>query len=511
MKQLAPNKPTDNFLKTTLLLPDTIDNHFYSNIAVAGKQINTPINQYEQGNFAIKDYEWYKYLMAKNRNKSDKNNKTDNPLKDAVMQIWRFFSSVKLAIALILIITVLGIIGIFTSADLFSSWYFITAGALLMLNILICSLNRWKNIQKNLKGSRIRQSEDFFKEKDKSTDIIDLSYDSSAVYEAVNSTLQQGHYRLRIENDTDNTYIAADKNRFFVLGTYLSHLSIILLVLAYIIGSTLGFRESSFIVVEGETEDVGYDTGLSLGLTSFTDSYYEDGTPSDFQSDVILYKDGQQVTQAEIHVNHPLTYDGIRFYQSFFGPAATIEVTKNGEVLFSGSIALYSSFESSGYYRNIGFVDIDESQISLALITPSFNAADPMIPEGQLAVLAYKDGEELGVQLLEKSTPLVIEDVELTYLDDAQYSGFQVKNDPGNALVWIACSLFIIGLAMVFYFPHSQIWMIIKKASPGQSRLFIRITASKTFNSNSVLNELKAAVENKLNTKDSNKREASNG
>ncbi len=449
--------------------------------------------------------------MAKNINQSDKNNETHNQLENAIKQVWRLFSSVKLAIALILLITVLGIIGIFTSGDLFSSWYFVTAGALLMLNILICSLNRWKNIQKNLKGSRIKQSEDFFKEKDKSADIIDLSYNSPAIYEAVNLTLQQKHYRLRLENDDDNTYIAADKNRFFVLGTYLSHLSIILLVLAYIIGSTLGFREASFIVVEGETEDVGYDTGLSLGLTSFTDSYYDDGAPSDFQSDVILYKDGREVAQAEIHVNHPLTYEGIRFYQSFFGPAAAIEVTKDGEVLFSGSIALYSSFESYGYYRNIGFIDIDEYQLSLAIITPSFNAADPMIPEGQLAVLAYKNGEELGVQLLEKMTPLEIEDVELTYLSDAQFSGFQVKNDPGNALVWIACSLFITGLAMVFYFPHRQIWLTIKNTSPGNSRLFIRIMASKAFNNTSALNELITAFKNKLNAKDSNNREASHG
>ena len=449
--------------------------------------------------------------MAKNINGPENNKESQNPFAKIVMQGWRLFSSVKLAIALILVVTILGIIGIFTTADLFSSWYFVTAGALLMLNILVCSINRWKGIQKKLKGGRIKQSEAFFNEKDKLTDISDISHDSETTCEAVKTTLQKKHYRLRIENDADTTYIAADKNRFFILGTYLSHLSIILLVLAYIIGSTLGFRESSFIVVEGETREVGYDTGLSLSLISFADSYYEDGAPSDFQSDVILYKDGQEVAQAEIHVNHPLSYENIRFYQSFFGPVAAIEVTKDGETLFSGSIALYSTFESYGYYRNIGFIDIDESLLSLAIITPSFNAEDPMIPEGQLAVLAYKDGEELGVHILEKMTPLEIEDVELTYVDDAQYSGFQVKSDPGNALVWIACSLFIIGLAMVFYFPHSQIWLMIKKTEPGHSELFIRIMASKALNNTSALKDLKTGIENKLSVNDDNKREAPHG
>ncbi|HAS04329.1 MAG TPA: hypothetical protein DCR71_00955 [Dehalococcoidia bacterium] len=443
--------------------------------------------------------------MAKIINDSN-NNPAKNPLTKAFNWIWRLFSSAKLAIALILLITVLSVIGIFTSVELFSSWYFVAAGTLLMLNILICNINRWKGIQKSLKGGQIKQSENFFEGKDKTAGIKDFQYDASQVLEAAKSTLQKRGYRLRFEDDAGNTYIAADKNRFFILGTYLSHLSIILLVLAYIIGSTFGFRESGFIVVEGETKEVGYDTGLSLNLISFTDSYYEDGTPSDYRSDVVIYKNGVEVTQTAIRVNHPLTYEGIRFYQSFFGPAAAVEVTKNDEIVFSGKVAFYSSFGSYGYYRNIGFIDIDESKLSLAIITPSFNTPDPMIPDGQLAVLAYKDGVELGVNILEKMIPLEIEDVALTYLSDLQYSGFQVKNDPANALVWIACSLFIVGLAMVFYFPHRQIWLLIKNTSPGNSRLFVRFMALKAFNTTATLQELVSEIEIRLNDDNSNKR-----
>ncbi|MFA5761488.1 MAG: cytochrome c biogenesis protein ResB, partial [Dehalococcoidales bacterium] len=256
-------------------------------------------------------------------------NESTNTGENWAKWLWRLFSSAKLAIALILIIAVLSVVGIFTSVDLFSSWYFVAFGILLMLNILICNINRWKGIQKNLKGSQIKQSENFFEGQDKVTEIKDFHYAPSIVLEAVTSALQKRGYRLRSENEADNTYIAADKNRFFILGTYLSHLSIILLVLAYIIGSTLGFHESAFIVTEGETKEVGYDTGLSLNLISFTDSYYEDGMPSDYRSNVVLYKNGEKVAQSDIYVNRPLSYEGVRFYQSFFGPAAAMEVTKN--------------------------------------------------------------------------------------------------------------------------------------------------------------------------------------
>ena len=86
-------------------------------------------------------------------------------------------------------------------------------------------------------------------------------------------------------------------------------------MLAYIIGSAFGFRDTYFIVNEGHTREVGYNTNLSLNLISFTDEYYPDGTPSDFRSEVVLYQGDQEVTRATIRVNHPLVYEGIRFYQ----------------------------------------------------------------------------------------------------------------------------------------------------------------------------------------------------
>jgi len=119
-----------------------------------------------------------------------------------------------------------------------------------------------------------------------------------------------------------------------------------------------------------------------------------------------------------------------------------------------------------------------------------------------------------GVHLLQKMTPLEIDDVILTYESEAQYSGFQVKSDPANALVWIACSLFIIGLAMVFYFPHSQMWLLIKSISPGNSRLLVRVKDSKTFNNTdntAALNDSVSGIEKRLKEDNSNQREVPHG
>lgn len=404
------------------------------------------------------------------------------------IRLWKLFSSIKFAIALILIITCLGLIGIFTSSDLFGSWFFIIPGILLMLNILICSINRWRSIKKVLAGGQIKKTESFFDNSEEKVKILDYSLPYDEVSCALKNALKKRHYRVRSENDKGAIYITADKNRYFKLGTYLSHLSIILLVLAYIIGSVFGFGNESLIIAEGDVKEVGYNTGLSLKLISFTDEYYDDGNPSDYRSEVILYKDNQEATRAIIRVNHPLNYEGTSFYLSFFGPAVGIQITQNDETIFSGNIALSGILQNDGYYRYTGYIELEELGLSLNIISSAFNMADPVIPYGNLAVMAFKGEEEIGLLLLEKTTPIDVEGLQITYMYDSQYSGFKVRNDPGNALVWISCSLFITGLIMVFYFPYDQIWALLKQSSVNKSRLYIR-----SMNQRSICNALEIA------------------
>jgi len=77
--------------------------------------------------------------------------------------IWGWLASIKLALILILVIGGLGIIGTFiATSNFFQSWYFLAAGALLMINILVCSINRWSSIVHIIKGGQINKNEGFY-------------------------------------------------------------------------------------------------------------------------------------------------------------------------------------------------------------------------------------------------------------------------------------------------------------------------------------------------------------
>jgi cytochrome c biogenesis protein len=416
----------------------------------------------------------------------------------AILWLWKLFSSVRLAVILILVITALSLIGTFVaSAGFFHSWWFLTPGVLLMLNILICSINRWPNLRALIRGAKIRQPDSFFRESKSSIEPIDTPLMPVQASARIEELLRQQGYRVRKESAPDRVYLAADKNRYFRLATFASHLSLILFVLAYILGSSLGFKDTNFVVSEGETREIGHNTGLALKLESFEDEYYADNRPQDFRSQVTVYKNGQEVDQALIRVNHPLYYNGIRFYQSFFGPAIQIQVKQDGEMVFQGNLALEGAMAGQGYQRYVGTLQ-GEQGVAVRFISSAINAPDPMIPEGQLAVDVRQDGQQVGIKLLEKAVPLAIGGLEFTYQSDAQYSGFQVSRDPGNTLIWIASSLFILGMVLVLYFTHRQLWVMVQPSTSGQSQLSLRLINPRGFSNTAELIRLTAIINKEL-------------
>jgi cytochrome c biogenesis protein len=468
-------------------------------------------------------------------NKGDKGQQT--PRSSLVLDwLWRLLSSVRLAVILILVITGLSLIGVLliqvpsemardpqfyshwvdTAArsrvgvfapllsalhlfDVFRSPWFFIAGILLMINIVICGANRWGGISLSLRGGTIKHKESFYETGDAHAELSTILAPVVNTAMISEKVLRSRGYRTRTKYDENNVYIAGDKNRFSRLGTYVSHLSLILFVLAFITGNAFGFRDSSFTIPIGSSREIGYNTGLTLQLNQFVDEYYENGMPRDYRSEVVLYENGQRVEQAVIRVNHPLIYKGVRFHQSYFGPAVKMLVRDgNGRVIFNDNVPLDGSFNIQGYVYYQGFFDLPEAGLWIRLISPSDNAGTSMMPAEQLAVDVRTGNEQVDLRLVRLGTPRLIGGFEYTFLEESQYSGFQVSRDPTNILIWIASLLFIIGICTVLYLPFRQVWILSQPLGQGNSRLLIRTRAPRGFSASSELKTLADKMEKDL-------------
>jgi cytochrome c biogenesis protein len=427
--------------------------------------------------------------------------------------VWKFFTSVRLTIVLILVLVAFSLIGVFIiqvpdgftrgSAayswwlenvawlkygvwagpmdffrlfDVFHSTWFLGAGLFLVLNIIVCSINRWRSVWGTVSSHRVKHGRPFYTEGRDLAQFYSAEAEPSRTGSLVTRALRRSGYRVKTESASGCLYLSASKNSYSPLATYLIHLSLILFIAAFLITSYLGFRDLFFIVAEGTEVEVGHGTALSLRLEDFTDEYWPDGTPKDYRSDVILYQGGELVKRGTIRVNHPMGYQGIRFYQSFFGPAAVISVqAEDSGVLYQGSLALSGILESSPFQRPTGTFILDSENLVVRVIGPAVNLDDPFIAGGELGLELYDRETALAVgwTKLEKEVPAELDGLEFSYLGDAMYSGFQVSRDPGNALVWIASAIFLIGLGIVFYLPRRQLWVMVEPVGKG-SRLSMR-------------------------------------
>jgi len=174
----------------------------------------------------------------------------------------------------------------------------------------------------------------------------------------------------------------------------LAHLSfVVILVGVFLTHSPISFQDQNFVAPIGDRVAVGHGTGLAVEATSFDDTYYDNGSPKDYVSVLALYKDGVLVKTQSVRVNHPLTSDGVSFYQSFFGMAARMKVTDAaGKAVYQQGVPL--GFTSDDGARSIGQFKLPANGLTVEVALPASGKTDPEIKPGRRRWPYSRTGQE---------------------------------------------------------------------------------------------------------------------
>jgi hypothetical protein len=107
-------------------------------------------------------------------------------------------------------------------------------------------------------------------------------------------------------------WLAHLRSRWRKTGEYMIHLGFCLLVIAFFWGNIAGYRTAGNLVAVGQTLVLPYHEGYSLRLDEFEPVFDETGRrPLDMINHLTLLKGDQEVVQALVRTNHPLTYSGL--------------------------------------------------------------------------------------------------------------------------------------------------------------------------------------------------------
>jgi cytochrome c biogenesis protein len=417
------------------------------------------------------------------------------PLAEVVVdRIWRFFCSVRAAVYEIAFLAVLVLIGTLRGSsvperiadilpftrgvvdrwydwDVFHSLLFIGVLTLISVAIAICTVNRAPGIWTTISHPTITTTRGFIRGADLSAK-LEAPGRPAELAARLGDALREKRYRVLTAERDGDVHLYADRYRFAKLATFPFHLALILILIGGIVGARYGFRDNEFIIPEGEVREIGHGTGVSVELIDFKDTYRDNGTPLEYRSQLVLYKNGERVREGAITVNHPLSYNNLTFYQTSFGQAVTLLITDSqGRTVFDGSIPL-------GIYQSrlnpdapAGVIELPAFDLSLHVIGPDNNPAN----QPELDTLGLRSGEmfvQVRPQNLDPSQmppsaivgqgdTVQLESLNIQFVRERQFTLLQVANNPGMPIFWTAAFLLVGGLAIVFYFPHRRIRAIV--------------------------------------------------
>jgi cytochrome c biogenesis protein len=243
------------------------------------------------------------------------------------------------------------------------------------------------------------------------------------------------------------------KGGYARLGTFITHLSVLLILVGGLIGAIWGFK-GYLEMVEGETMPVVSQNtrgmtqpgGFSVRCDSFRVEFYPNGSPKEYVS-TLSFLQGKQVAldHVPLRVNHPLSYGGLTFYQTSYGISAraTVAVKKKGDKGVPASVQLNEGEVQPipGTESQLGFMHYEETAHDMgeAVLLVLFNPGAS--PDGFWLVKPHSGTG--GVQ--EGDFTFVLTGIKKQY-----YTGLQVSRNPGLPLVWVGCSLLVIGMVVTF-------------------------------------------------------------
>jgi len=427
--------------------------------------------------------------------------------------IIKFFSSIKLAIILIIIITIASILGtlipqgrsaaeyaarygpisnLMTRLEitrLYHSWWYIAILFLFSLNIVVCTLSRLSPKLRKVFHPRIDSPPKNILAL-KTSDRLKKNWPSRKTADQLKSTLSKQHYRVREKSQENKVFIHGRKRTLGHFGSDIVHLGLLVILIGGIISGLGGFRDN-LTISEGQTVDVP-QADFKLRLDKFETDYYPNGAVKDWKSHLTVIENDKDVLTKMIEVNHPLSHDGFVFYQSSYGwdwknPFLEVWAKKKQDPSYLEKIKVRIG-------EKITLPD-EGLEITVLQFVPDFiigennrvqtRSLDPNNPAAYIE--GKKDGETVFSGWIFANYPdfsRMHSDVEtdlnfeLKDFTAKQYSGIQMAKDPGVNFIWLGCILLTLGLFVAFYWPPREIRAVCEE-SQNKTEIIAGGTAGK--------------------------------
>jgi len=419
---------------------------------------------------------------------------------DALLE---FFSSLKLAIFLMITMAILATVGTVIQQgerpevyikeygetaywwfvklgfiDIYHTWYFSSILVLLCINSLTCFQQRFPAIWRSIRQDKVNVTVPFIQSLKRSA-TVDLAAERGQVTEDMALAFAARGYRVLVSKGDTETTIYATKGIMGRVAAHVAHLSVTLIVIGGILGNVVGFRDFG-VCLEGETYHIPQGN-FDLHVDKFWIDYYDNGAVKSYNSTLTVIENGESKLTKTITVNDPLVYKGIWFYQSSYGDSwdrvekARVVVREKATDKVVGEAIL--DWKKEAVLKDLGL----KLQLTEFVADFGFDAKDKRVysktveHENPAIKLAITEREQtLTSPWVFYNYPDLFEiqgskyKFELTGYLAKKFTGLQITKDPGVLLVWIGSTLLVVGVTLSAAIYHRRVWAKVVPGPQGQ-------------------------------------------
>jgi len=431
--------------------------------------------------------------------------------------------------------------------DMYHAWWFNLLLAVFAANLTICSIEhfppRWRLAREKLKPLKDEQFRSFSIKKEFL--LRDSHNDARAMLtEAIQGI---GCKKHESSEGAGGWQVYAQRQQYSRMGVYITHVSILFLLVGAVVGSLMGFN-GYVNISEGENHPFAYarrnvdmielqernfllDTlirsnndmeqaaavlstpekkvtakrllkrlrylgaeplGFMVKNEDFEVSFYgQTYKAKEYSSLLVVYDQGLEVMRKRIEVNDPLKYRGYTFYQSNYGLRGNPEefVYILDAVPAGGQPKrLEASLKEPFQIPGLGITLTIERFIHTAQFDANGRAyPDPrdslIMANPALQVRIEKDGKSFLKWVLSRQpkTWEIMDGHRIEFVDvwGAQFTGLQVRRDPGVWIVYLGCLIMSIGLYMAFFTSHRRVWVRLRDEGRSGTKVSVAASAHK--------------------------------
>ena len=413
----------------------------------------------------------------------------------------KFFTSVRLAIILLIILTAASVVGTLIPqgrsveeyaarygqlSGLFialqftrlyhSIWYLAVLG-LFAVNITICTISRlFPKFRRALHPHVLSDPKGLsslpIKER------LKMGGPRTSARAGVVGALSSARYRVFERDEASRTHLLGRKKIWGLFGSDVVHIGLLIILAGGIVSGTASVR-AEIALNEGEAKPAP-GGAFNVRLDKFDTEYYPDGSVKAWKSTLTVLSQNQPVLTRVVQVNRPLSYKGFSFYQTSYGwnwdnPTLEVWVKKKSDPAFLQKLKVRLG-------ESVPLGDKESLKITVKRFIPDFVLGENNQPELRSLQpnnpAALVEGSRGPEQVFsgwifanfpdfarmhgadKKETDLSFE---LKGFQAPQYSVLEAAKDPGAILIWIGSALVMLGLGLAFYWPTWEIRAVLEE------------------------------------------------